>query len=120
MDPRRIVVTGASGFIGRHLVEALEEGAEVFALARGSPESRGVSFPAGVRWFSVDLGNREDVSWAARTIRDAGGADLLIHLAGHYDFTGERHPEYERTNVQGTRHLLEIAPTLGIRDLVGK
>jgi nucleoside-diphosphate-sugar epimerase len=116
--PRRIVVTGASGFIGRHLVEALARDAEVFALARGAPGSRGVSLPAGVRWLTADVASREDLERATRRIRDAGGAEVYVHLAGHYDFTGERHPEYERTNVQGTRHALDAARALGVRDFV--
>jgi nucleoside-diphosphate-sugar epimerase len=116
--PRRIVVTGASGFIGRHLVEALAKEAEVFALGRGAPGSRGVSLPAGVRWLPADVASREGLDRATRQIRDAGGAEVLLHLAGHYDFTGERHPEYERTNVQGTRHVLDAARALGVRDFV--
>lgn len=114
----RVVVTGASGFIGRHLVEALAGEAEVFALARGSPASRGVSLPAGVRWITADVASADDMRRAAARVLDTGGAALFLHLAGHYDFTGERHPEYQRTNVEGTRNALEVARTIGVRDFV--
>ncbi len=114
----RIVVTGASGFVGRHLVEALERKHQVYALARGGPSSRGFSLPAGVRWFNLDVRRAGDVAAIFETIRASGGAEVLIHLAGHYDFTGQDHVEYQRTNVDGTRHVLEAASRLGVRDVV--
>jgi nucleoside-diphosphate-sugar epimerase len=33
------------------------------------------------------------------------------HLAAHYDFTGDEHPQYRRTNVDGLRHVLEACRT---------
>ena len=51
-------------------------------------------------------------------IRELGGAELLLHLAAYYDFTGEDNPEYERTNVDGTRNLLELAEPLKLRKFI--
>ena len=39
-------------------------------------------------------------------------------LAGYYDFTGEDHPEYMRTNVIGTRNILEISTDLNLRKFI--
>ena len=36
----------------------------------------------------------------------------LIHLAAHYDFTGKEHREYQRTNIDGLRNVLELCKTL--------
>ena len=44
--------------------------------------------------------------------------DLVIHLAAHYDFTGDDHPEYERTNVIGLRHVLDQCRILRPRRFV--
>ena len=55
MDRSRIVVTGASGFLGRHLVDALRREHEVVAISRASPHSRGTTLPAGVRWLYLDV-----------------------------------------------------------------
>jgi nucleoside-diphosphate-sugar epimerase len=51
-------------------------------------------------------------------IRAGGGAELLLHLAAHYDFTGDEHPEYWRTNVDGLRNVLDLSRGLGLRRLV--
>jgi nucleoside-diphosphate-sugar epimerase len=118
MGSPRIVVTGASGFLGRHVVEVLEREHEVLAIARGTPGGRGFPVPGSVRWLTADVGRAEDVAAAFRRVRESGGAEILVHLAGHYDFTGENSPEYERTNVAGTRHVLEAASALGVRDVV--
>ncbi|HSN93339.1 MAG TPA: NAD(P)-dependent oxidoreductase [Anaeromyxobacteraceae bacterium] len=118
MADSTMVVTGATGFIGRHLVEAFHREYDVWAISRAAPSLRGVSLPAGVRWLPLDVANARDLRAGIEPIRQAGGAEILVHLAGHYDFTGERDPEYLRTNVDGTRNVLEAACDLGVRDVV--
>lgn len=113
-----VIVTGATGFLGRNLVAAIHGEGPIWGIARGSPKLRGVSFPADVRWLSADIARRDDVRGAFEEIGRAGGAEILFHFAGHYDFTGERSPEYERTNVHGMRIVLEAARDHGIRDVV--
>ena len=46
-------------------------------------------------------------------IRLLGGAETVVHLAAHYDFTGEEHPEYQRTNVEGLRNTLDLSRRAG-------
>ena len=74
MKHPRIVVTGASGFVGRHLVEALERNHGIFALARGGPASRGFPPPVSVSWLTADIGQAADGTRAFERIRAAGGA----------------------------------------------
>ena len=114
----RMIITGATGFVGRHLLEAFERDFDVFALSRSSPSIRGVMLPETARWFPVDIARPLDVDEATAAIARKGGAEILIHLAGHYDFTGEQNPEYQRTNVDGMRNVLEAACKLGVRDVV--
>lgn len=113
-----MIITGATGFVGRHLVEALQSDHTIWALSRGSPRLRGLSLPARARWIPVDIAVRDDLRGAFRRVEQAGGASTVVHLAGYYDFTGEPDPEYERTNVVGTRNVLEAARDLGIRDFI--
>ncbi|MGH9278307.1 MAG: NAD-dependent epimerase/dehydratase family protein [Acidimicrobiales bacterium] len=69
-----VLVTGASGFIGHHLVRALEaDGHKVRALAR-----RDVEVPGGVEVVRGDLADPESLKAAA------AGCEVVYHLAGAY------------------------------------
>jgi nucleoside-diphosphate-sugar epimerase len=103
----RLIITGASGFIGRRLLDGLKESFEIVGMARRSQLRCGAPFHDNISWFQMDVGDRESVAKAFQFARESGGADYLIHLAAHYDFTGDDHPEYWRTNVEGLRNVLE-------------
>jgi nucleoside-diphosphate-sugar epimerase len=69
----RVLLTGSTGFIGRHVLDVLvEKGYEVHAVARRAETPR-----TGVTWHEVDL-LRED---AAGDLVRAAGVDELVHLA---------------------------------------
>lgn len=114
----RLVVTGASGFVGRHLLDALKNDYRIVGLARRSQARSGAPVHPNITWHQADIGDRAAIEPVFEGIRRDGGASILIHLAAHYDFTGEEHPEYERTNVQGLRHVLELSRGLGLRRFV--
>jgi UDP-glucose 4-epimerase len=110
----RVLVTGATGFIGTHLIGALRRaGASVAALdldvsKAGTPAD-------GVDWIQGDIFD------AARLASAARGADTVIHLvAKTHDFSeGEdREDEYRRINVAGTRNLLEACDLEAVRHVV--
>lgn len=70
----RILVTGATGFVGRHLTRALlDKGAEVTCLVRAT--SRTASLPAGVRTVQACLCTGQGLDKAL------DGQDAVIHLA---------------------------------------
>ena len=103
----RILVTGASGFIGRHLLDALKEDFRIVGLARRSQIRCGAPFHENISWHQVDIGDRENLGRVFDEIVAGGPVDFVIHLAAHYDFSGEDHPEYYRTNVDGLRAVLD-------------
>ena len=111
----RLLVTGASGFVGRHLLEILAPRWQIFALDRRSRVESGISRHPNIRWEQVDLKDEAALAASFGRIRDGGGADALIHLAAYYDFTGEDHPEYRLTNLEGTRRVLELSRGLGLQ-----
>jgi nucleoside-diphosphate-sugar epimerase len=80
----RVAVTGATGFVGRHVVAALgARGAEVVAMSRHPAAGSGT-----VAALAVDVDTARPSSLA-----DLGGADVLVHLAwsGLPDYRGAQH-----------------------------
>jgi nucleoside-diphosphate-sugar epimerase len=110
-------VTGATGFVGRFIVDRLiEGGVAVRAWRRASSDLRGL--PSSVEWIEGDLASPR----AAESLLN--GADMLVHAAldhlpGRYrggeggDLAG-----YVETNVGGSLALLAKARQAGIRRCV--
>jgi nucleoside-diphosphate-sugar epimerase len=113
-----IVVTGASGFIGRNFLAAAKRDYRIFALARRSQLEAGVPVHPNIHWIMVDIKDVARLEDGFREIRRRGGADFVLHLAGFYNFDRLRHPEYQLTNVEGTRNVLELASMLSLKRFV--
>lgn len=100
----RVLVTGVSGFIGPHLVRALERsGHRVWGTCRrGDPQEGGEGI------FTVDLERPDDLERAVREARP----EAIVHLAGrsHVGTSWDEMGSYFRVNVLGTESLLEAAP----------
>jgi len=107
-----LVITGASGFLGRHLIAALRDRYEIFGIARRSQGAVGMPLHRNLTWYQVDIAEREPLAAVFRSLRQVPGPRVIVHLAAHYDFTGEKDPEYERTNVHGLRNVLDLSRSL--------
>lgn len=96
----RALVTGATGFIGRRLVDRLlAQGDEVVALVRDGRHG----LPSTVRIQAGDLTRRD-------TLGDAGvGCRRLYHLAGLITFDPREREHLRQVNAQGTADLLRAA-----------
>jgi len=114
----RLVVTGASGFVGRNLLEAIRDRFSIVAIGRRSPSRVGAPIHPNITWHQLDIADMRPLAAVFAQLRAGGGADLLVHLAAHYDFTGEDHPDYQRTNVDGLRHVLELSRNLGLKRFI--
>jgi dTDP-glucose 4,6-dehydratase len=122
LEGKRVLVTGAGGFIGSHLTEALvRAGAEVRALVHYN--SRGDcghldSLPPDVR-HALDVlpGDVRDRSLVRRAIE---GRQYVFHLAALIGIPYSYHApqSYVETNVIGTLNVLEACRDLGVERLL--
>jgi nucleoside-diphosphate-sugar epimerase len=114
----RLAITGASGFLARYVMRALKTQYRFVALDRHPRMESQVPPDGEVEWHQVDLGDRDQTLATFRRIAARGGAEAIVHLAAHYDFTGEDDPEYWRTNVDGLRNVLDGCRALRLRQFV--
>jgi dihydroflavonol-4-reductase len=104
-----VLVTGASGFLGWHVARVLiERGYSVRALVR--PGSRVAELP--VEEVTGDL--REPGSLE----RAVAGCGFVFHVAADYRLWVRRPAEMYRSNLDGTRNLLEAARRAGAERVV--
>ncbi|MGA5358963.1 NAD-dependent epimerase/dehydratase family protein [Streptomyces purpurascens] len=110
----RVLLTGSTGFVGRAVLSRLlrargadGRGVEVRAVARAVPAATGEW--AGVEWVRADLSDPASLHGAA------SGTDVLVHLACRVSGAAE---ECERTNVGGTRAIVDEARRAGVGRVV--
>jgi len=112
MMPKKVFLTGATGFIGRHLVRCLlQNGYSVGALIRPASSATKTCGMEDVEWFNGDIRNYEEISTAFSAYRP----DAVIHLVTYYAVV-HRADEIGvmlDTNVKGTINLLEAAKEYG-------
>ena len=113
-----IVVTGASGFIGRHFVIAVFERFRLFCIARRSQKEVGIPYHKNIHWLQLDITNQNNLENAFKYVKDHGGAEYVLHLAMYYDFTMKENPAYEQINVTGTRYVLEMSKMLALKRFI--
>ncbi|HUK93149.1 MAG TPA: SDR family NAD(P)-dependent oxidoreductase [Methanomicrobiales archaeon] len=119
---RRVLVTGAGGFIGTHLVDALvERGAQVTALVRynsrsdwGMLEERYRNGAEGIR---VILGDVTDAGCVRKAVE---GNEVVFHLAAliGIPYSYEAPESYVRTNTLGTLNVLSASLSAGVERMV--
>jgi len=113
-----IIVTGASGFIGRHFLEAAKDKYRIFAIARRSQIECNAPRHQNIEWYMVDISEKIELKKVINAIGNSRNIDFILHLAGYYDFDSLKNPEYERTNINGTRNMLEMAKDLKIKKFI--
>ena len=114
----KIIITGASGFIGRNYVEAIVDKFVIFCIARRSQHEAGIKKHENIKWIQADIGDFANLEEVAQSIKKFGSIDFVIHLAGYYDFTMKNLPEYENTNIKGTENILKIAKLVEVKRFI--
>lgn len=113
-------VTGATGFIGRHLVSRLlERKGTVYVLVRKESQKKLGDIARRMGWdtkrvvpVAGDM-TRANCGLSAAQMRSLKGkVRHFFHLAAIYDLTADADAQYA-ANVEGTRHALDLAAALG-------
>ena len=108
MEKKKILVTGASGFIGSFIVEeALRRGMEVWAGVRGS-SSRQFLQDERIHFLELNLDSQEQLVEQL----DGRAFDYVVHAAGVTKCI--RKEDFIRVNTDGTRHLVDALLAVGM------
>lgn len=105
----KVLVTGATGFVGSHTVDALlEQNHGVRGLVRTAP-SGSLDRPRAEYIAGIDVGD-------ASTLKPEyfEGVDAIVHLVGIIQERGKRQ-SFQRIHVQGTRNLVNAAKNAGFK-----
>ncbi len=104
-----ILITGATGFIGRHLTDALSKTQSVRCLVRKTSDT------------SVLRNSNIEIAYGDLLIKDSlgpalDGIDLVYHLAG--EVYSKRKSDYYKGNILATQNLLETFKKTGVRRII--
>lgn len=104
-----VLLTGATGFIGRHLAQRLAaDGMALRALVRPSSDT------AELERLGVEICTGDVTDWRS-VCAAVEGCQRVVHLANVYSMW-ERDPSvYRRVNVEGTRRVAQAAAEAGVR-----
>lgn len=109
---KSVLITGATGFIGQYLVEALRQKTNYRVIAA---TRRQVDLPVEIRHVG-DLDAHTDWHYALRDI------DVVVHLAARAHVLneqgGDADAEFERVNTAGTKNLVKQAIAAGVQHCI--
>ena len=108
----KIFITGATGFIGTHLVKRLAQTEHtLYCLVRKTSNIRELK-EIGATLVTGDVTDKNSL------LEGMEGCDWLLHLANVYSFWESNKQIYTEVNVEGTRNVMECALETGVSKVV--
>ncbi len=108
----KVFLTGGTGFIGAHLINALlAKGDEVHTLARSPEKAKAIEKP-GVKIFKGNILSIESI------LKAMEGCQQVYHLAGNASIYEKDPSRYFTINVDGTKNVMDAALKLGVKKMV--
>ena len=107
-----VAVTGATGFLGRYIVDTLlARGARVIGVVR-NPDRVPELAARGVELRRADLAERD------RLAAGFAGADAVVSNAALFSLRNARWDDHERANIQGTENVFDAIAGAGVKRVV--
>ncbi len=111
---RTVLLTGATGFLGSHLLRKLHaDGKHVIAYAR-TPDRARKQFADLPERFEVRQGDLHDMEAMGAALQ---GVDAVVHVAGHVT-DWDDYESFAKTNVEGTANVLMLAHEAGVKQFL--
>lgn len=113
----RILVTGATGFVGSEIVRELSKRKDFELYLTGSPNSPKKNGPIQdcKSFYQIDIRDKISVN----RLLEAGNIDSVIHSAGlAHQFGRVKKEDFWRTNVSGTENICELAAQLAAKHFI--
>jgi dihydroflavonol-4-reductase len=108
----KALVTGATGFVGSHVARLLaDQGAELRLLVRPTSVTANLEGIVGER-VAGDLREPESLRKAM------AGCEAVFHVAADYRLWTREPQEMYRSNVEGTRNIIQLAQETGVRRVI--
>jgi dihydroflavonol-4-reductase len=108
----QVALTGATGFIGSHVARALAARGDTLTCLCRPSSNRDDLGDLDIDWVMGDLGDKASLR------RAIAGAEVVFHCAADYRLYARHPAELYRSNVDGTRNVLEVAAETGVRKVV--
>ncbi|MGE5419633.1 MAG: NAD-dependent epimerase/dehydratase family protein [Chloroflexota bacterium] len=108
----KVFLTGASGFTGTHLTNALALGGHQVTIIARNPKAADGFSNKGIKILAGDISEKEKMK------AGMDGSDWVFHLAAYAKPTSLDKDLPFMTNVEGTRNVIEAAKASGVRKVV--
>jgi dihydroflavonol-4-reductase len=108
-----ILVTGATGFVGYHVAQALARRGEALRLL--VRKTSNLTHLSGIPNYETAEGDLRDRASLDRAVQ---GCSMLFHVAADYRFDVADPQDVYKSNVEGTANLLEAAGNAGVKRIV--
>lgn len=112
----RVLVTGATGFIGREIVRELEKNnIEVIQVGGPKSEENYANKSRSPNFYATDLSKYDNL----RKLEEIGNIDAIVHSAGlAHQFGKIEKARFEAVNVRGTENVARLAVKLNARQFI--